>query len=193
VPDDIRILVRPVRSLNRWLTLFHELGHAMAHALNAGPGIYKTWTAAYDEAMAMLTEYIALSVPSSGINREQAGELLLLEGMECALSALFEFALWQDPASAERLYVEHYEQAGVRVVSPDLWAADSFRSLDPVYKQNFVLGILVARRTIRFLEQEYGGNFRLWGQWLIDNYYADGRRRSLREKTAIVGGLSGVD
>ena len=42
VPDDIRILVRPITDLQQELTLYHELGHAIAHALNKEAGIFKT-------------------------------------------------------------------------------------------------------------------------------------------------------
>jgi hypothetical protein len=190
VPHDIRILVRPISSLNRWLTLFHELGHALAHALNAQPGIFKTWTSVHDESMAVVIEHIAASVLLDQANRESARALSILENTRCAISALFEFELWEHPEAAERLYLRHYAQLGLPIASPEVWALDSFRSLDPVYVQNYVIGDLVADKTINLLDREYGRNSRQWGRWLLRNYYADGRKRSLREKTAVTGALT---
>jgi hypothetical protein len=186
VPDDVRILVRPIGSLKRWLTLFHELGHALAHALNAQPGIFKTWTNVYGESMAVLIEHVAAFVLLDQANRESARALFVLENTRCAISALFELALWERPEAAESLYAQHHSQLGLHIASPEVWALDSFRSVDPVYVHNYVIGALVADKTINLLVREYGRNFRQWGEWLISNYYADGRTRTLREKTAVI-------
>jgi site-specific recombinase XerD len=71
VPDDIRILVGPVTSLNQELTLYHELGHAIAHAQNTEQGIFKTWTGAYDEAMAIVVVvHLAFSLRLRGLSEK---------------------------------------------------------------------------------------------------------------------------
>ncbi|MCK4413515.1 MAG: hypothetical protein KAY32_08230 [Candidatus Eisenbacteria sp.] len=189
VPDDVRILVRSVDTLGRWLTLFHELGHATAHALNEENGIFTTWTSVYDETMAEVLESIASFMLLDEPNQQSARELKILTGTRCAISGLFEFALWENPSDAERLYVEHFNRLGLEVQDPEVWALDTFRYLDPIYIFNYVIGHQVADRTLKFLNKEYGDEFSKWGDWLKHNYYADGRRRSLREKTAIVGSV----
>ena len=76
---------------------------------------------------------------------------------------------------------------GGRVFDPSLWALDSFRSLDPVYIHNYIIGSVVAEKTVEFLKDEYGTDFQAWGNWLERNYFSDGRRRSLQEKTEVIG------
>jgi hypothetical protein len=189
VPDDIRILIQPVSSLQGWLVLFHELGHAIAHALNTETGVFATWTSAHDETMAELMAQIAALVLLDADNQNAARQLFLLETTRCAISALFEFELWEHPEAAERLYTQHYRQLGFDIAVPEIWALDTFRSIDPVYIHNFVIGSVVAEKTIDHLCAEYGQDFHKWGEWLRSNYFADGRRRTLREKTAVIGGF----
>jgi hypothetical protein len=181
VPRDNRICIRPINSYARLLGFFHELGHGIAHALNGQMGIYKTWTVAYDEAMATLMEHVSVQSWPALFENAPVHELFIMEGIECAVSALFEFALWNNPDSPEELYARHFGQLG-DVPFPELWAADSFRSLDPVYKHSYVLGHEVAATTIVHLRDMYGDDFCRWGQWLAKHYYADGRKRTLLER-----------
>jgi hypothetical protein len=189
VPDDIRILVNPVRTLGGWQCFLHELGHAIAHASNLENGVFKTWTSVHDETMATVIEHVAVHVLLDQANQEASQAMFVLEDTRCAISALFEFALWDHPEAAETLYVQHYSQLGLDITSPEIWAVDSFRSIDPVYIHNYVIGALVADRTVGFLQREYGDDYPRWGEWLRDNYYADGRKRTLQEKTASIGGI----
>lgn len=193
-PDDIRIRVPPT-------AMFHELGHAISHSLNTEVGVFKTWTAVYNESMAEVIGLIA-----DFMLLDQAGQEAKKEGSvswytQLATSARFEFALWEHPEEAESLYTQHYRQLGGRVLDggvcvvggrvfdPSLWALDSFRSLDPVYIHNYIIGSVVAEKTVEFLKDEYGTDFQAWGNWLERNYFSDGRRRSLQEKTEVIGGF----
>ena len=187
VPEDIRILIRSYNSLNSQLTLFHELGHAVAHASNRESGIFKTWTVSHDECMAVVIEHIASKLFLSPDNLESANALRTLETMRCAISALFEFSIWNNPDNAEQLYVDHYKRLGLAIDSPEMWAMDSFRSIDPVYIHNFVIAERVAEKTLSFLERIYVNDEHEWGPWLITNYYTDGRKRSLMEKINAIG------
>jgi len=189
VPDDIRILVRPITDLQQELTLYHELGHASAHALNKEAGIFKTWTSSHDEAMAVVMERIAALIALDDAQRKAAQELWLLEDTRCATSALFELELWDKPDKAEELYLHYYGAWDIGAPPAGVWAADSFRSVDPVYIQNYIVAARVADLTIAFLQDKFADDFGEWGRWLAENYYADGRRRSLAEKCALVGGL----
>jgi hypothetical protein len=186
VPDDIRLFVSPVVSISGVLTLFHELGHGAAHAMNHETGIYKTWSPACDEAMAAVMEYVGRHMESDVFSVELCDEVQFLRDMECAVSALFELDLWRRPEEAEELYEKHFSKLGAPVPEPEIWAADCFRSLDPVYKHNYVLGRHAGERTAAHLQKEYGEDFASWGQWLKENYYADGRKRNLGEKMSVL-------
>jgi len=190
VPDDIRILVRPITDLQQELTLHHELGHAIAHALNKEEGIFTTWTSSHDEAMAVVMERIAALVVLDDAQREAAQKLWLLEDTRCATSALFELELWDQPDSAEELYLHYYGAWDIGAAPAGVWAADSFRSLDPVYIQHYIAGARVADLTVAFLQHKFADDFGEWGRWLAENYYADGRRRSLADKCAVVGRIT---
>jgi len=190
VPDDIRILVSPIESLGNLLTLFHELGHAVTHSLNREEGLFKTWTAVYDESMAVVIEHIAATILLDKDSYEAAREIFVLESTRYAISFLFELSLWEHPQEAEKLYSQYYSRLGVDISDPSLWVLDTFRSIDPVYIHNLVIGAVVAKKTIELLKDEYGHNFQAWGKWLKKHYFMDGRRRSLKEKTDVIGGFS---
>jgi len=178
---DVRILIRPIRSLEELRTFCHELGHACCHALNVATGLCQTWTASYDEAMAVLLEQIGLRLLLPEAALEQAGQIGLLENVRCAISFLFELDLWEQPEQADTLYRQHYGQLVPDVGNPLLWALDSFRSIDPLYIQNYVLGAVIAEKVMNRLEQVHGRDYRLWGQELRA-LFVDGRGRSLRSK-----------
>jgi hypothetical protein len=190
VPDDIRILVKPITDLGQELTLYHELGHAIAHALNREAGIFTTWTSSHDEAMAVVMERIAALIVLDDVQRDAAQELWLLDDTRCATSALFELDLWDQPDSADELYLHYYGAWDIGAPPAGVWAADSFRSVDPVYIQHYVLAARVADLTVAFLQHRFADDFGEWGRWLAENYYADGRRRSLADKCAVIGGIT---
>lgn len=174
---DVRILLNNNTSLRGLLTLGHELGHALAHLNNRNAGLFLTWTTCYDESMAVTMEQIAARLWLTPKQRQVAHELWLLEGVRCALSFLFELALWEEPAAAESNYLKYYGQLGLDLGDPAIWALDSFRSIDPVYIHNYVLGDIFAQRTLAHLEHLYGSDYKAWGTWLVENFYVPGREQ----------------
>jgi hypothetical protein len=181
---DVRILVKPVTSLEGVRTVCHELGHALYHALDKSDGLFQTWTAVCDEAMAVVVERLGLEIILDKAGREAAQKISLLENVRCGISFLFEMNLWEHPEEAEQLYLEHYGQLGLPVQHPEVWAVDSFRSIDPVYIQNYVLGAAAAETTLEFLRNAYGDQHETWGAWLREHYFARGREQTLSEKLA---------
>jgi len=168
-PNDIRIVVEPIESLDSLRTLFHELGHAILYSLNRGEGLFRILPACVDESMAVVFEYIATVLFVKGVDKEKVFELMTLEYIRCAISALFEFDLWKEPDKAEELYVKHYSKLGLKVNDPTIWAFDSFRSLDPVYIHNYVIGASLVEKLIEYLNQMYSNDFSAWGKWLYNN------------------------
>ncbi len=190
IPGDVRVMVDARANIANLATLYHEMGHAVGHAANRTSGLYLTCTASHDEAMAVVGELVGLRIGWSGEILQRAEEISLMEDVRCGVSCLFEFDLWEDPSRAEELYANHYAQLGFTIEQPEIWALDTFRSLDPLYNHNYVLGRILAEKTYGYLCATYGHDPVRWGRWLVDNYYASGRRLSLAEKVAPVCGYA---
>ncbi len=186
VPDDVRLMIKPIHSLRQMTTACHELGHALHHLHNAEQGLLTTWSAIYDECMAVLLERLSLQTVLDDCDRRLAEKIAMVENVRQAISFSFEMDLWEHPEHADKLYRRHYSQIGWAEDSHDAWVLDTFRSLDPVYVHNYVIGAVVADRTADHLRRTLGCSPDIWGGWIRDNYYFDGRRRSLRQKTADV-------
>ncbi len=181
---DVRVLLGSPGSLEGVRTLCHELGHALAHLYNEANGLLQTWTASYDESMAVLFEQIGIRCILSEPELQTARDISLLENVRCAISFLFELDLWQQPERAEELYLKHYGLIGIPIPDPVVWASDSFRSIDPVYIHNYLIGAIVAERLIDRLP----ASTKDIGPWLVDRLYKDGRQRSLYRKLADIEG-----
>lgn len=178
---DVRVLARPPHSLPTLATFFHELGHACYHALSQATGLLQTWTSCFDEAMAVLLEQVGLrlTLPEPAVY-ERARQISLLENVRCAISYLFEADLWLQPERAEELYLLHYGRLGLDLGDSAAWSLDSFRSLDPMYIQNYVLGAVFAVQTIDRWLRDHGQDYLAWGKELR-GLYALGRRSIPRE------------
>lgn len=186
-PNDIRIAIEPIESLENLRTLFHELGHAILYGLNKGEGLLRILPASLDESMAVVFEYIAPILLLHGDDKEKIYELMTLEYTRCAISALFEFDLWENPDKAEELYKRHYSKLGLEINDCIIWAYDSFRSIDPVYIHNYVIGATLAQNLMDYLSKMYSNDYKAWGKWLNQNIYFDGRKTKLRDKIRGIG------
>lgn len=182
IPDDVRILMRPVDSLLSLKTLFHECGHALTYVLNGKKGLYTILTTSYDEIMAIIFEAIGIEIIMTNREKEKAREIKLLEAMRCSISFLFEMELWSNTEKAEVAYEKYYSILGMKPEDNVLWAIDSFRSIDPVYIQNYVLGEIFAEKATKKLKEMYGDNFIKWGTEMKKSFLIDGMERSFIEK-----------
>lgn len=188
-PGNIRIVVKPINSLSDLTTLFHEVGHAISYHYNHEKGLYKILPSSFDEAMAVVIEYIAPKILFDNTTQEKIAEIQVLEYTRCAISALYEFELWQNPDQAENLYAKYYGRLGFKISNSSIWAADNFRSIDPVYIHNYVIGAVLAERLIEYLSKKYSCNYKEWGNWLVNNIYFDGRKRPFIEKIKHISGI----
>lgn len=179
---DIRLVIESVKSLDSLRTLFHELGHAVSYGLNGEEGLLRILPASQGESVAVVFEYIVSTICLGPNERRILNELMLLEYTRCAISALFEFDLWEEPEQASELYQKHYEKLGLVVNESDLWALDSFRSIDPVYIHNYVVGASIAGDLVNFLARSYADDYHLWGKWLRTNVYSEGNTRTFSSK-----------
>ncbi|MBN1549863.1 hypothetical protein JW979_00270 [bacterium] len=179
---DIRILIRPVKTVHGVMVFLHELGHAAAHSMNRSQGLAQLWSAAYDETMAMILQLLGCKILLENEMYQQTLEIGCLETVRCTLSSLFEFKLWRSPENGNDLYKKHFSRLGVDIGDDSLWVLDSFRSIDPVYIYTYVLGTKTARLVLQKLETIYQERYALWGKWLNDRFYADGWLRPLMVK-----------
>jgi len=114
------------------------------------------------------------------------GEFQLLESVRCGLSFLFEAELWNvevwdNPEQAEELFRHFQQQLDLPDREDFMWALDTFRSLDPVYMHNYVLGEIYSQRIVDQLRKEYGNDYGRWGK-KIRAVMEKGMRTSLQEK-----------
>jgi len=191
-PADIRLFLS--RSADP-LLLFHELGHAVGRTLIAGPDIERLLPTSTDETFAQTLELIAAQTAEFDAIYEDPHEARraqrirdVLENARLFASFEFEMKLWQNRSQPEKLYRDCYAEVGIDVADETRWPLDSFRSLDPLYVHNYIMGRTVGAATLAYLRESVSRDpSPAWGQWLIASYYRDGARTSLPDKTAHLG------
>lgn len=94
--------------------------------------------------------------------KEASKEEHLRTHTRLVVSVLFEFSLWENPKEAASLYTQHYGRLDVEISDPSLWALDTFRNIDLII-HNYVIGAVVAEKTRKYLEDNYGTDFQVWG------------------------------
>lgn len=181
-PNNIKIVIDKVVSINDLRTLFHELGHGIFYAINEKEHLFRIVAPSQDEIMAVIFEYIGMEILLDKIDREIVEEIINLEYTRAAISALFEFSLWENPNYGDELYCFFYEKLGFVIEDTSVWPWDSFRSIDSVYIHNYVIGANYGEKLLGFLKKQYGYDYKLWGEWLKEHLYIDGSSRSIKEK-----------
>ena len=173
VQDDIRILARPAKSLHQWLTLTHEMGHALRHLSCTQSGVLATWSTVDDETSAVIVEHLVSGALLPDALTGMARDIQLLEAVRCAISARFELDLWENPSNAQQLYVKWYGQLLEGPPDPALWALDSFRSIDPMSVFSYVIGYEAGNRA---------AHLDVKGPQLVRLLFAPGRSRPFMQK-----------
>lgn len=177
VPDDVRILARPARSLHQWLTLTHEMGHALRHLSCTQTGVPATWTTVDDETGAIIVEHLASTALLPATLAARARDIQLLEAVRCAISARFELDLWDRPDDAQQLYSKWYGRLVDGTFDPALWALDSFRSIDPMSVFSYVIGYGAGRQAV---------HMDVKGSQLVRLVFAPGRSTPLLQKLTLL-------
>jgi hypothetical protein len=180
IPDDIRLLVRPARSLRDLATVFHEVGHALAYAGTRATGIRAIPGDTQDEAMGSLLEEVGARLLLTAAERGRLESVAAAERTRLATSALFEAAIQVDPTSVRQQFLGWYSPL-VKVTDPVEWALDTFRSVDPFRVHAYVLGHSFARQVIERLAERFGEDHLAWGTWLRERLWAPGRRDTFEE------------
>ncbi|MEN8233607.1 MAG: hypothetical protein ABFR89_01625 [Actinomycetota bacterium] len=180
VPSDVRILLGRSGSLSASVTAFHELGHALHHAANAGTGIFRTWEVTTDESMAVVVERLATQFLTAD-EQERIETVETLETARYATSFLFEIDVNAEPTRAREVFSRRY---GPLAPFDDaaMWARDTFRSIDPFHIHGYLIAGVIADATLTFLTDRFPGQPAAWGPWLVERYFAAGRGKTLSER-----------
>lgn len=203
VPDDIRIVGNPRDGYPSFRTLVHEFGHGI-HAtynrqsyftLKREGGVFNEGMA---ETLAYFTHYPAWLSSATGLTQAQveqykqennARRILRLRNLMA--QARFEIEAYDNPdADLDRLladYEAHYLRIPVNLTPR--WAAVSFPTTHPIYRQNYILADLIAAQTHAELNRRFGSFFDLAAserstvfEFLRDNYFAPGNSLEWTEK-----------
>jgi hypothetical protein len=183
IPDDVRVLVRPARSLRDLATVFHELGHALAYAGTRARGIRAIPSDTQDELMGVVLELVGVRVMLPADARERLRGIQVAESVRVATSALFEIAIQDEPGRARELFAAWYRPL-VAVPDPAAWALDSFRSVDPFRIHAYGLGARLGTTLVTGLDARFGEDPAAWGRWLREELWAPGRRAAFAELAA---------
>ena len=111
-----------------------------------------------------------------------AEEVKFLESIRCSISFLFEMELWENHDKAETLYKKFQSLLEMKPNKKGMWALDSFRYIDPVYIQNYVLGEIYANKIVNSLKNRYDDDYNRWGQKIFQYFLKEGMQRSFNEK-----------
>lgn len=80
-------------------------------------------------------------------------EIETIESIRCGISFLFEIDLNKDSSLASKHYLNRFQSLGEN--NPDVWAYDSFRSIDPFYVHNYVIAELIGADIISNLREQF--------------------------------------
>jgi peptidyl-dipeptidase A len=203
VPDDIRIICTPKEGYPYFRTVFHEYGHALHAAFNRQSNYFfkREWgafnegmaeTLAYfthhDEWLRQLTNYEAAQI--AHYQREYSiRRILRLRNL--IAQARFEIEAYDNPgADLDRLIAEY--EARYLLIPVNLtprWAAVSFPTTHPIYRQNYLIADLIAAQTHAAIKEQFGAFFQLPADgkaavfsFLRENYFTSGAALDWTEK-----------
>lgn len=108
---------------------------------------------------------------SYSLNNEEGLFRIIPSSLDESMAVIFEY---------------HYNKLGLEIKDPSIWAYDSFRSIDPVYIHNYVIGASIAEKLTEYLDTLYTVDYESWGKWLHCNIYFDGWRRDIKDKFLLI-------
>ncbi len=182
ISDEIRILAKPITSPMTCRVFFHECGHAINYITSQGKGLYNIYTPLHDEAIAIIFENIGIKICMNKREEKIAEDVKFLEAIRCSISFLFEMELWETPNKAEELFKKYQSLLKMKTKKKEMWTLDSFRYIDSIYIQNYVLGEIYANKIINRLKNEHGDNYEQWGEKIYQFFLKDAMKNKFKEK-----------
>jgi oligoendopeptidase F len=203
IPRDVRILANPKDGYPYYRTMFHEFGHGLHSVFNRQTSyILKREGGIFNEGMAETLAYFThhpewlenvSGLPSAEIERYTRENMArrLLRFRSLMAQARFEIEAYSSPNSdLDRLNAEI--EARYLLTPPNYtprWAASSFPTTHPLYRQNYILAEMIAAQVHATLRQRFGDFFQLSPatrsdvfNFLVENFYAPGASLDWAEK-----------
>jgi len=213
VPDDVRLVVRPMPGPRYYALLLHELGHAVAAVSTrtteplfkgyewvpglvdpaCAEGIAEVFAHLLDEPH-VLREMVGLDDADTTATLRARRLRALVRLRKTMVGMTFErLALAQPNANLDTLSLDVERRHSGTVVPRDaepIWAASPFLASYPVYQHAYTLAAVMAVQVNAALRQRFGPSFLSprAGAWLRDRLMADGARWTLREKLVRTAG-----
>ncbi len=211
IPSDIRILCNPKDGYSYYRTMFHEFGHGLHSAFNQQKAyILKREPGSFNEGMAEIMAYFTQSdswlvqtskLPFQEIRRYKRDNIArrVLRWRTLIAQARFELEAYQHPQqNLEKLHAElesYYLQTPLNLTPR--WAASSFPTTHPVYRQNYIIGEMIAAQTHAVMREKFGDFFQgdpdtraNWLTFLKEKYYAAGMRVEWNKKVEVATGAT---
>lgn len=203
VPDDIRIVSNPRDGYPSFRTLVHEYGHAIHAAFNRQSFFTlkresRIFNEGMAETLAYFTHYPAWLESVTGLDAGQVAHYRaenntrrILRLRNLMAQAHFEIEAYDNPAAdLDRLLAEYEARyLGIPVNLTPRWAASSFPTTHPVYRQNYILADLIAAQTHFSLNERFGSFFDLPAnergkvfEFLRDNFFSPGNSLEWTDK-----------
>ncbi|HEX2911801.1 MAG TPA: M3 family metallopeptidase [Chloroflexia bacterium] len=195
VPDDIRILTNPKAGYLFYRTMVHEFGHGLHSAFIRQPSytLKREWgpfNEGMAETLAFFTHYPDWLLKTTGLskaeveNYQRENARRRIQRLRNLLAqARFEIEAYDNPSANLNRLLADYEARYLLTplnLTPR-WAAVSFPTTHPIYRQNYILAELIAAQTHAEIERRFGFFFQLPEDgrkavfnFLRANYYAPG-------------------
>jgi hypothetical protein len=211
IPGDVRIIASPRSGFPFYRTMFHEYGHALHAVFNRQTSyILKREPASFNEGMGELLAFFVQSegwlkmhtgLPDAEIQQYRQAYLArrIVRWRSLMAQAHFELEAYRNPdQDLDRLNaeMESYYLGVPPVLSPS-WAASSFPTTHPLYRQNYIIGEMIAAQTHMALKTRFGDVFAgkpesgiAWFEAIKEGYFAPGATVDWPEKIQNLTGSS---
>ena len=191
-PRDVRIVVHAAAGWTYYMTLFHEVGHAVhARSTRHRPPLvrwyeYTPGFPGFVEGIGTLFEEIPRSpewlVTRPGVNRKPATQFARTHSLSGILAMTWliawirgELDLYRNPdADIAQTRYRWLRRLGDYDTFDPLSFADSFYVELPVYSQSYLFATLFAKQLLASMRGELGGDLwpnRRFGPWLTENWF----------------------
>ncbi len=195
IPTDVRVLCSPKDGYPYYRTMFHEFGHALHAVFNEQTDyLLKREPGSFNEGIAEIVAFFTHSpawikditgLSDAEISRYKWENVArrVVRWRSLMAQARFEIEAYQNPdQNLEKLNAEleaYYLRTPLNLTPR--WAASSFPTTHPIYRQNYIIGEMIAAQTHATLQNRLGDFFvgdtvtrRGWFEFIHQNYIAPG-------------------